>query len=277
MKRRKDYTAIAVEAAKSVLIELVHLLGEYRDDIVVIGGWVPELLLRERGDPAEAHVGTLDVDLALNHQTLSKSGYRTIQELLISQGYEQRGQQPFIYYRAVKIAGHQVVVQVDLLAGEYGGTGTSRRTQKVQDVRPRKARGCDLAFELNTEVCIEGELPGGGRDTVRVRVASIVPFLVMKGMALHDRLSEKDAWDIYYCLKNFPGGGEALLEECRPHVNQGLVREGFQKIRDKFATIDELGPKLVADFESPTEPAERERLQRDAFERVHYFLDKLGY
>ncbi len=101
MKRRTDYTAVAVEAAKSVLIELVHLLGEYRDDIVIIGGWVPELLLREKGDPPEPHVGTLDVDLALNHQTLGESGYRTIQQLLTSRGYEQR-QQPFIYYREVK-------------------------------------------------------------------------------------------------------------------------------------------------------------------------------
>ena len=176
MKRRTDYTAVAVEAAKSVLIELVHLLGEYRDDIVIIGGWVPELLLREKGDPPEPHVGTLDVDLALNHQTLGESGYRTIQQLLTSRGYEQR-RQPFIYYREVKIEGQQVVVQVDLLAGEYGGTGKRRRTQEVQDVCPRKARGCDLAFELNTEVSVEGEIPGGGRDTVRVRVASIVPFL----------------------------------------------------------------------------------------------------
>ncbi len=30
---RIDYTAEAVEAARSVLLELNHLLGEYRDDI----------------------------------------------------------------------------------------------------------------------------------------------------------------------------------------------------------------------------------------------------
>jgi hypothetical protein len=31
MVTRRDYTAEAVEAAKSVLIELMHLLGEYKD------------------------------------------------------------------------------------------------------------------------------------------------------------------------------------------------------------------------------------------------------
>lgn len=40
MVTRRDYTADAVEAAKSVLIELTHLLGECRDNIVLVGGWV---------------------------------------------------------------------------------------------------------------------------------------------------------------------------------------------------------------------------------------------
>ncbi len=53
---------------------------------------------------------------------------------------------------------------------EYGGTGKSRRTQVVQDVRARKARGCDLAFESYVTVTIEGELPGGGVDRVSVKV-----------------------------------------------------------------------------------------------------------
>ncbi len=51
MVTRRDYTADAVQAAKSVLIELMHLLGEYRDDIVLIGGWVPELLLPQEPYP----------------------------------------------------------------------------------------------------------------------------------------------------------------------------------------------------------------------------------
>jgi len=55
-QRRRDYAAEKVEAARSVLIELTHLLGEYRDDIVLIGGWVPEILLSDKNKP---HVGSL--------------------------------------------------------------------------------------------------------------------------------------------------------------------------------------------------------------------------
>ena len=56
---------------------------------------------------------------------------------------------------------------------------------------------------LATETTVSGTLPGGGKDTTILRVASIVPFLVMKAMALAGRLMEKDAWDVYYCVRYY--------------------------------------------------------------------------
>jgi hypothetical protein len=159
----------------------VRLLGEYGDDIVVVGGWVPQLILPEGMPP---HVGSIDVDLALNHQHLQEAGYATIQSLLSRRGYEPDPRQPFTYHRTVVVNGNAIKVEVDFLAGEYEGTSAKHRTQPVQEGRARKARGCDLAFDLYVETDIEGELPEGGRDQARVRVSSAVAFLVMKGMAL---------------------------------------------------------------------------------------------
>lgn len=275
MVTRRDYTAEAVEAAKSVLIELTHLLGEYRDNIVLIGGWVPELLIPQKPLP---HVGSIDIDLALNHLRIREEGYRLIEELLTSRGYYQEpDKQPFIFFRNVPFGDSFIKVQVDLLSGEYEGTGKAHRTQAVQGMKARKARGCDLAFEMVREISVEGEIPGGGLDRVTIRIASIVPFLVMKGMALDDRLKEKDAWDIYYCLLAYPGGIDALVEEFRPHLSHGLVREGLRKIATHFSSLKSIGPKFVADFEEAVDPEEMERIVRDAYERIHAFLNKLGF
>lgn len=271
MVTRRDYRDEAVAAARSVMIELVHLLGEYRESLVLIGGWVPELLLPNRDKP---HVGSIDVDLALDHRTIQAEGYRTIQELLLSRGYLQ-GKQPFIFLRRVKTGNREITVQVDLLAGEYQGTGKSRRHQRVQDIQARKVRGCDLAFIDPIEVTVEGQLPGGGKDAVKIQVASLVTFLVMKGMALDDRLKEKDAWDIYYCVRNYPGGLDALADELKLHLEHGLVREGIQKIAKHFASESHVGPTAVADFEEISDSEERELIQRDAYERVSYVLSKL--
>jgi len=255
-----------------VLLELGHLLGEYREDIVLVGGWVPEFIFPEKAKP---HCGSIDVDLALDHRKLQEQGYKSIQELLLSRGYEQ-GKQPFIFYRRLVVENQDVTVEVDLLAGEYEGTGKGHRTQKIQDIRARKARGCDLAFDMFMELLIEGELPGGGRDAITIRVASIVPFLIMKGMALEDRLKEKDAWDIYYCILNYPGGLDALAEKFRPYLHHGLVQEGLQKIAKHFASENQVGPKYVADFEEIIDHDERGIIQRDAYERVNYILKKLN-
>lgn len=272
MVTKVDYEARAVHAARSVLLELTHLLGAYHEDIVLVGGWVPELLLPSKETP---HVGSTDVDLALDHRRIKTEGYETILKLLNGRGYEQ-GEQPFIFFRKLKVEGQNITVQVDLLAGEYAGAGKKHRHQKVQDVRARKARGCDLAFEHPVEIRIEGDLPDGGKDAVTVRVASIIPFIIMKGMALADRMKEKDAWDIYYCLKHYPGGLDPLVDAFKPFMSHGLVKEGLAKIAEKFASEKHIGPKFVADFEEIVDVEERALLQRDAFERVDHVLMKLG-
>lgn len=271
MVTRRDYTAEGVEAARSVLVELVHLLGEYKDDIVLIGGWVPEVLLPHYTGP---HVGSMDVDIALNHQKIQEEGYKRIEALLRRRGYRQ-GEQPFIFFREVNVGDKVINVEVNLLAGEYEGTSKSHRHQKIQGIRARKVRGCDLVFEMPKEIKLKGRLPNGAHDTVTVLVSSIVPFIVMKAMAMDVRIKEKDAWDIYYCMLNYPGGIEALGEEFMLHLHHGLVREGLQKIAGKFSSEKAFDPKSVVDFEEIDDPEEQERIQRDAYERVHALLNKL--
>ncbi len=72
---------------------MIHLFGEYRDHIVVVGGWVPDLLLGNKKTP---HVGSMDVDLALDHRNLRDDGYKTIRKLLLDRGYVE-GKQSFVF------------------------------------------------------------------------------------------------------------------------------------------------------------------------------------
>jgi hypothetical protein len=271
MVRRIDYTAELVEAARSVLLEIMRVLGEYQDDIVIVGGWVPELLFPQAD---EAHIGSIDVDLALNHRKLDEVGYRTILELLLAKGYIQ-GEQPFIFYRTVNVGDHEIEVEIDFLAGEYEGTGKSRRTQRVQDMRPRKARGMDLVFDFPEKVVIHGRLPGGGEDSTAIQVASIPAFLVTKALAMKSRLKEKDAWDIYYCVRNYPGGIDALIKEFHPYLNHGLVEEAIGILSEKFSSPEAVGPVHVIAFEDIIDADEQALIQRDAYERLQHLITNL--
>lgn len=268
---KDDYPELPVRAAESVLLELVRVLWEYLDHVVVIGGMVPKYLVT---NAQEKHIGTIDVDLALDHRGFDEPGYQTLLELFETHNYHLDAKQPFIYRRNVVIDDEEITVQVDLLSGEYGGTGRSRRTQKIQDIRPRKARGADMAFDDPVHVKITGELPGGAKDTATIRVANIVPFIVMKAMAMRDRLKQKDPYDIYYCLRYFPGGIEEIAESFSLLRMNKLVGEALGILAEKFASPEHVGPVHITEFLQITDLNETELTKRDAYERVLYLMER---
>jgi hypothetical protein len=54
-----------------------------------------------------------------------------------------------------------------------------------------------------------------------------------------------------------------------------LVQEGLTKIRSKFASIEHIGPKWVADFLEIADKEEREIVIRRAYEKTTGLLDLL--
>jgi len=44
LRSSSDYSEGQKEAAHRILIELINLFGEYKEDIRVVGGWVPDLI-----------------------------------------------------------------------------------------------------------------------------------------------------------------------------------------------------------------------------------------
>ncbi|MGC9385061.1 MAG: hypothetical protein ACP5D6_10715 [Kosmotogaceae bacterium] len=269
---KEQYEPGLVTAAKRVLLEIAHLLQIYSDGFVVVGGSVPDLILK---NPPESHIGSIDVDIALDQNKIPETDYRTIQSLLVERGYAPE-EQPFTYSRDVFIEGQRIKVKVDFLAGEYGGTGKKHRTQRVQDLKPRKARACDLAFIQTIPVQITGKLPNGAKDQAIVQVASIVPFLMMKAQALNGRMKEKDAYDIYYCMRYYPGGHRGLVSAFEKFPSNKLVDEGLRILKEKFASPEHVGPVFITNFLAETDLETRERIQRDAYERVRALLESLG-
>ena len=273
MVTKSNYEKKEVDICLSVIVEIMTVLGRHKNNIILIGGWVPYFILDKKG---KDHVGSIDIDLALDFKNISDESYRSILELLKKRGYMQ-GSQPFIFNRNIKTEDGLVYsIEIDLLSGEYGGTSKSHRTQKVQEINARKARGCDLAFEHNITLPVKSIMPDGAENEVVIKVASIIPFLVMKGMAIWERMKEKDAYDIYFTILNYPGGVDAIAEVFKPLVNNKLVKEGLGKILAKFNNINSVGPTWLISFLSIENDSEKERIKRDCFERVTTLMKILG-
>lgn len=268
----------------SVYLELMTVLGAYREALVLVGGWAPYFILERFGQAGAdfQHVGSIDIDLAVNHRLVSPDAYASIVERLEGQGYRQRLDKrgrpiPFIFEREVGPGEGQgsSIITVDFLAPEYGGTGKRRRHQHVQDdLLARKARGCDIVFDHCFEHELTGILPDGAENTVWAKIADLAGCLTMKGIVLGERYHDKDAYDIYSVITYFRGGPESAAHEVRPCLGDSLVREGVENIREKFRSIRSVGPAGVGRFLA-SDPAERRRLAADAYVSIGDFIRAL--
>jgi hypothetical protein len=101
----------------------------------------------------------------------------------------------------------------------------------------------------------------------------------MKGHAIQGRYKQKDAYDIYYCVRNYPGGPEALAEASKPLLAHHSGALGYQFIRDKFDAVGGFGPTCVRRFVEETHVMGNrtaEQWQRDAYGQVDAWLRALG-
>lgn len=268
LKSSIDYSEGQKEAAHRILVELVNIFKEYEDDIRIVGGWVPDLMF-----PGEGHIGSVDVDVLINHLTLHDEGYQNMARILQGSGYREHPDKYFSFVKTVEIEGIPYDVDVDILAGMYGGIQLKKRSQHVQGIRALKATGGNFAFDFPPQkIHLEAKRPDRVCDVANVSVVAAVPYLIMKAAAM-GRGKAKDAYDIYFLLKHYRGGIKELAMEFQPAGNRKLVQEMKEKLSGKFASADHAGPKDVADFLGLEDDEDVELIKRDAYEQVQALLN----
>lgn len=265
-----DYSEGQKEAAHRILIELVNLFHEYEDDMRVVGGWVPDLMF-----PDEGHIGSVDVDILINHLTLSDAGYQSMARILKKNGYMEHPEKYFSFVKTVQVEGVAYDVDVDILAGMYGGTPEKRRSQHVQGMKALKATGGNFAFDFQPQkIKVEARRPDGAVDTAHVNVIAVIPYLVMKTAAL-GRGKAKDAYDIYFLLKHYHQGIHKLAAEVGQYKEYEIIKDMALKLNEKFASEKHAGSVDVADFLEIEDLEERDIICRDAYEQVQALLKKM--
>ncbi len=272
-----DYKERDVRAAYSVLIELGQVLGAYRGKFVIVGGAVPWLLL-PTAQPK--HIGTLDIDLNLDPEALSDGEYATLVEALEQNDYEreEEGLKPFQLRRWVEVdEGEPVPVLVDLLMPR-GARTDNRREKLVEGLRVQPVDGGEVALNHHVARMLDDKMPDGRQNQVEVLVASIPALLVMKGYALVGRDKKKDAYDIYFSVRNYKGGPRTLADDCRKLIDDPGARKGYQHIADKFRHRDDFGPQTVRMFLEESDSLGEmtpDQVQTDAFGQVSALLKAL--
>ena len=273
-----DYDDRTTAAVRSVLVEIGHILGAFEGRYAVIGGAVPWLLLSESD---MRHIGTGDVDLSLDAEALGGGEYAQLVQSLKDQGYKQRvNLRRFQLARTVpsRDGGRDIDVIVDFLMPRDAEIAKNT-SPLVRDFAVQRADGVELALRFYNMVFIDGEMPDGGRNRVRLPVASIPALLAMKGYAITNRLKHKDAYDIYFCIRNFPDGLGGLVAAVTPLLGIDSARSGYLLISEKFRSVDDFGPTSVRKFVEDSDALggrTADQWQQDAFGQVNAWLTALG-
>ena len=119
----------------------------------------------------------------------------------------------------------------------------------IEGFAVQKAEGADLGVAYRENIEVAGPMPNGGTNRVWIAVC----FLAIKGHALDGRKKEKDAYDVYYAIRNYPGGAPAIAEACRPLPDEASGIAGSKLIDSKFETVESYGPTSVRNFVAETD------------------------
>ena len=252
-KHATDYTPEQLARTRRTLLQVLAVIGDFRDDVVLVGGLVPSLLIDQAEAQAreDAHVGTADVDLGLRLAVVSERRYDELAERLRESGFgpdvNRKGNPTAQRWRYGNGDG-SVVIDFLIDETETEDHDWDRLLNMTDDLAAIRALGLGLAFDDAELRSLSGETLQG--DTVErdVRVCGPAAFVVLKALASLNRGQEKDAYDLIYVVRNWPGGPGDIAARWRGFGGHPAARKALKVLGDDFASEAAVGPRRASRF-----------------------------
>lgn len=269
-RQEADYSERQVEAARRVLVDVGQVLASFHDAIVVVGGWVPDLLFP---GVEPKHIGSIDVDLALDAAKLTDGRYAELLKLLLDTHRYQQGDKAFQLVTDVSLGDGESAVRVEVEFLAPSDVKLEKNHPKlIDDFRVLQFPACAAAFKAPVDIEVVGQMISGAKNRVHVRVAALSDLIIMKAHAIAGRDKPKDVYDLCYCLDEYPGGITALAEDWQSRRGDSLVERSIQVLHEKFQSVDDYGSRQLAVFHNSPDPEESAMQARRAYELVQKLL-----
>lgn len=242
------YTPAHLAQVRAVCLHLASILGDLLEDLVVVGGLVPSLLIDSRRTGAEPHVGTTDLDLGLELALLEAGRYHTFAERLRGSGFEpDRNAQGNVTRQRWCHARTTATVDFLLPPVEERQRGGSLQSLEP-DLAAVVVPGLLLAFRDRELVLVEGTTLQEERLSREVPVCGPGAFVVLKALAFRLRGENKDAYDLCYMLRHYGTAVEDVAARVKPLMDDPNAQLATSYLREDFAGIDSVGPVRAAIF-----------------------------
>ncbi len=275
-RHRSGYSREEAELVETICLTVIGTLGAYLDDLCVVGGLVPSLLIDRRLEPAETeqdyHPGTNDFDIGLSIALLDDERYAEVGARLRAEGFGPDKNEAGNDVRQRWRLGETKVTVDFLMAPPPGHEAGVRLHDLEPDLAALVTKGLDFAFEERVEVEVQGETIKREKLRRNVPVCGPGAFVVLKALAFTDRMEPKDAYDLVYVLRRFPASPDSIVERLARHADRDkeLTESAVSALADDFEGIDSIGPQRAAEF-SAESSEEMDVLAADA----HGYVDDL--
>jgi hypothetical protein len=110
------------------------------------------------------------------------------------------------------------------------------------------APGLHLAFQNNQTVTLAGRTIAGESATRDIRVCGAGAFVVLKALAFHIRGENKDAYDLFYLVRNYGRGVSDVAAQLRPLLPDASAVKALEYLQADFRDFESVGPGRVAEF-----------------------------
>ncbi len=270
------YPPEQVARVKATCLYLATKLGDVMPELVVVGGLVPSLLIDQERLPLHAtpYVGTMDLDLGLAFALVGEQRYQEVAERLRRAGFApDKNEAGQLTRQRWRISDPPVTVDFLIEPEENAEAQAGRLFPLTQDWAAIIVPGLHLAFRNNQIVALSGRTIVGetvelGRD---MRVCGAGAFVVLKALAFHIRGENKDAYDLFYVLRNYGRGVADVAAELRPLLTDSTAMRAMEYLRMDFQDSHSIGPWRLSQFLYGRPDA---ATQADAVGFVRHLLDE---
>jgi hypothetical protein len=245
------YAREDTELVVSATLTVATILGDLLDDLCVVGGLVPTLLIDVPAGAVagDGHCGTNDLDVGLALAIFDDERYKEIAERLRRADFvhDTRDGNPIVQ----RWRWGDLDVTIDFLIPPTEDAERGGQIKHLEgDFGAIIAPGLELAFDEREPVDLDGTTFEGDRARRSVPVCGPGAYTVLKSFALRLRRERKDAYDLDYVLARWSAGigdiGGRLARHASSH--EETVGAALGHLRDDYATIDHVGPRSCARF-----------------------------
>ena len=249
-KVAEGYPPDQVARVKATCLYLATKIGDLMDEIVVVGGLVPSLLIDQANLPVDVapHVGTLDLDLGLAFALVGEERYKEVAERLRHAGFEvDKNDEGEPTRQRWRISDPAVTVDF-LIEPENIDAKPGSLFSLAKDWAAIIAPGLHLAFKDNQVVTLDGLTIAGEKASRDIRVCGAGAYVVLKALAFRIRGENKDAYDLFYLLRNYGKGVADVAGLLQPLLPDESTQRALAYLREDFLDPEGIGPRRVAEF-----------------------------